>query len=167
MLRINGNRLSAEGIEFMLPNDFYIDIGGMESVDKNGLRLVPKEKDCFIWMRTETDEYKTAMESLLDAFSDFVCQTGSEIELFEDPSKSEYQWIDKPNEYEKNGLRFASSQYTALKTDVYRLHFEKVTGFNERYVIFMQVDRTKTDLKTVLARLHVHDFFESICLAKE
>ena len=167
MLKITGNRLSTEGVEFTLPDGFYIDIEGMESVEKNGLRLVPKEQDCFICMRTERDEYKSAMESLLDTFSDFVCQTGSEIELFEDPSKSEYQWIDKPNEYEKNGLRFASSQYTALKTDVYRLHFEKVTGFNERYVIFMQVDRTKTDLKTVLARLHVHDFFESICLAKE
>ena len=167
MLKITGNRLSTEGVEFTLPDGFYIDIEGMESVEKNGLRLVPKEQDCFIWMRTERDEYKSAMESLLDTFSDFVCQTGSEIELFEDPTKPEYQWIEKPNEYDRNGLRGAYTSYTALKTDVYRLHLEKVNGSNERFVVFMQVDRTKTDLETVLARLHVHDFFENICLAKE
>ena len=167
MLKINGNRLSAEGVEFMLPNGFYIDTEGMESVDKNGLRLVPEEQDCFIWIRTENDEYETAMDSLLDTFSDFIYETGSAIELFENSEKTEYQWIDKPRAFNQNGLKGACVIYTALTKDVYRMHFEKVEGFCERFVIFMQVDRTKTDIKSGLERPPVLKFFDSICITKD
>lgn len=163
MLKINGNRLSAEGVEFMLPNGFYIDIEGMESVDKNGLRLVPKEKDCFIWMRTETDEFKTAMESLIDRFSDFIFESGSQMELLDDEEKTDYQWIVKPTTYTYNGLSGAYTTYTALTRDMYCLHLNRVKGYNERFIIYMQVDRTKTSIEKVFARPHVKDFFSSIC----
>lgn len=162
MFKIKGNTLSAEGVRFTLPEGFYIDNEGLESVDKNGLRLVPEELDCFIWMRTESDDYETAMDSLLDSFSDFVFESGSAIESFEDPENEKYQWIVRPRRYTHNGMTGACCTYTALSSDVCRLHFEKADGFDERFVIFMQIDRAKTDMETVLSRPHVKAFFDSI-----
>ena len=162
MLEIKGKTLSAEGISFTLPDGFYIDIEGMEGVEKNGLRLVTPEKDCFIWMRSERNELDNAMDALLDSFSDFVCESGSQIELFEDPGNSQYKWIVRPRRYSHNGLTGACAVFTALKYDVIRLHLEPAPGYSEGFTFYIEIDRSESNYETVVTKAGMKEFFNSI-----
>ena len=72
MLKIEGNHLSVAGIRFKLPQNFYIDIEGMESIHPDGLRLISPEQDCRIAFMTTEVEFDTPVKSLLDIFADDV-----------------------------------------------------------------------------------------------
>ena len=64
MLKIEGNHLSVAGIRFKLPQNFYIDIEGMESIHPDGLRLISPEQDCRIAFMTTEVEFDTPVISL-------------------------------------------------------------------------------------------------------
>ena len=166
MLKINGNRLSAEGVQFTLPENFYIDAAGVESSDDNSIRFVSVKKDCVIDIRTDDDDFESAMASLLDSFSDFVLPSGSQLELFDDESNTSYQWIEKPEEFSVNGLQGAYTKYEAFGTEHYRIHLEKVNGFKKWFVISMTIKQENGDLQTILKRPEICSFFSSFELCK-
>ena len=168
MFKVNENcKLSAVGVEFIIPKGFYIDIENMEGVNENEIRLVPAEKDCYINFRAFDDEYDSTMNSLIDTFSDFVFESGSAMELYNDENNHEYNWIVRPTEFNCNDLKGTCTQYDTVKRQYYRIHFEKVNGIDEWVEIYLEVDKNITTLKDVLKRDAVKTFFDSLMSAKE
>lgn len=164
---IENCKLSSVGVQFEVPKGFYIDIENMEGVNADEIRLVPEEKDCYINFRGFNDVYDSVMDSLIDTFSDFIFESGSSIELYDDENNHEYNWIVKPTEFSYNGLKGVYTQYEAINKQYYRIHFERVEGFNEWVEILLEVDKTKTTLEDVLKREAVSKFFGSLTPARE
>ncbi len=168
MFKVNEScKLSTVGIQFVVPKSFYIDIENMEAVNENEIRLVPAEKDCYINFRAFDDEYDSTMDSLLDTFSDFIFESGSSVELYDDENNHEYNWIEKPREFSCNDLKGACVKYDTVNKQYYRMHFEKANGFEQWVEILLEVDKSKANLENVLKRDTVSAFFDSIMIVRE
>ena len=161
MLKINGNVLSAEGIQFRLPDNFYIDTEGMEYVAKNGLRLVSPEKDFAIMVRTDEDCFATTMEAMLDTFSDSILESGSAIELYDNPEDLNHTWVIKPEPYSYNGLTGVHTLYATRVRCTYYLIFDVAPGSNERFVIYIESGGTKNNFERIMTHPGVKAFLES------
>ena len=164
MYRINGNKLSAEGFQFEIPQGCYIDIEGMEGTSKHSIRFLTAEKDMSINMRTDKDEYTSSMAALIDSFTDFVFKSGSAIELYDDELNTDYNWIEKPTMFEKNGMTGTCALYRAKQKEFCRIHYDKIKGYNEFLVIFMETYGDGTSIKEILDRPQIKNFFDSICV---
>lgn len=166
MYRINGNKLSAEGFQFEIPQGCYIDIAGMEGTSKHSIRFLTAEKDMSINMRTDKEEYASSMAALIDSFTDCVFKSGSAIELYDDESNKDYNWIEKPAMFEKNGLTGTCAVYQAKHKEYCRIHFDRIEGHAEFLVIFMETYGDGVSIKEVLDRAEIKQFFESLKLDK-
>ncbi len=160
-------KLSAVGVQFVIPEGFYIDIENLEGVNDNEIRIVPVEKDCYINFRAFDDEYDSTMNSLIDTFSDFVFESGSAMELYDDENNHEYNWIVRPTSFVCNDLKGSHTKYDTVKRQYYRIHFEKTKSFDEWVEIYLEVDKNITTLENVLNRESVKTFFDSLMSEKE
>lgn len=161
MFKIKNNYLSVEGIKFLLPQNFYIDIDGMEDVHPDGLRLINPEKDCSIVFMTKDEEYDSLIVTLLETFIDPVLGIGIADNMFEENETGEI-WIEEPKIKEKNGLIFADVKYHSRRAYYYRMHFERIIGCKRRFEVLFEVLKEKnTDIETVLNRKSMKEFCES------
>lgn len=166
MYRINGNKLSAEGFQFEIPEGCYIDIAGMEGTSKHSIRFLTAEKDMSINLRTDKDEYASSMAALIDSFADCVFKSGSAIELYEDETNKDYNWIEKPTIFEKNGMTGTRAAYQAKHKGYCRIYFDKIEGHKEFLVIFMETYGDGVSIEKVLDRPEIKRFFDSLKLDK-
>ena len=161
MLKIEGNHLSVAGIKFKLPQQFYIDIEGMESVHADGLRMISPEQDCRIAFMTTEVEFETPVESLLDIFIDKVLGTG----IQEDMTKANttgYIWIEEPQMSELNGLKCAYVKYETPYNYYYEIHFERLEGFDRQLEVLLVISKKhNVDFDVVLKRKNVVEFYNS------
>lgn len=162
MLKINGNKLSAEGFQFELPEGCYLDIEGMGGTCKNSIRFLTSDKNMSINMRTDIDGYKSSMDALIDSFADFVFKSGSAIELYDDESNINYRWIERPTEFEKNGMTGSRAIYTAKQKECCRIYFDKIKGYSEFLVIYMETYGDGVSIEEVLDRPEIKRFFDSL-----
>ncbi len=157
MLKIENNHLSVAGIKFKLPQNFYIDIEGMESVHPNGLRLISPEQDCGIAFTTTELEFDTPVKSLMDIFTD----DEPNDDMFK-PNKTGYIWIDKPQTSKINGLKCAYVKYHTKYNYYYEIHFERVDGAARQLEILLEISKKHSVfIEDVLSRQNVKDFYDS------
>lgn len=124
MYKINGNKLSIAGIEFELPNDFYLDVDGWETEAPDGLRLISPNKDCIIQVMTCDMEYKSGAESLGVLFMENVFN------------------IVKPiARYEKNNLMGYDVMYEIDGKKYYEIHFDRIKGKDRQVEVLLTADR--------------------------
>ncbi len=165
MLKIEGNHLSVVGIKFKLPQNFYIDIEGMESVHPDGLRLLSPEQDCRLSFMTTEVEFDTPVKSLLDIFVDDVLGTGISEDMF-NPNETGYIWIDEPQMSEINGLKCAYVKYHTKYHYYYEIHFERIDGTDRQLEILLEISKKHSkDIEEILSRQNVKEFFNSFELA--
>lgn len=161
MLKIKGNKLEVAGINFSLPQNFYIDIEGMEAVHPDGLKLLSPEEDCCISFMTTEVEFETPVESLLDIFIDKVLGTG----IQEDMTKANttgYIWIEEPQMSELNGLKCAYVKYETPYNYYYEIHFERLEGFDRQLEVLLVISKKhNVDFDVVLKRKNVVEFYNS------
>ena len=161
MLKIEGNHLSVAGIRFKLPQNFYIDIEGMESIHPDGLRLISPEQDCRIAFMTTEVEFDTPVKSLLDIFADDVLGTGIDNDMF-NPNETGYIWIEEPQMSEINGLKCAYVKYHTKYSYYYEIHFERINKADRQLEILLEIEKKNSvDLETVLDRENIKDFYDS------
>lgn len=167
MLKFKGNYLSTAGIRFALPENFYIDIEGMEAINPDGLRLVSPEKDCSISFVTTEIEYESTVASLMDIFMDDVLFKDTQIDFLND-NETGYKWHTEPQQTNLNGLGCACIKYETPRSYYYEIHFNRIKGFDRQLEILLSVSKEfSTDLDTVLNRENIQDFYNSISLDKE
>jgi len=100
MLQIKGNHLSVAGIKFVPPQNYCIDIEGMESISPDGLRLISPEEDCHICFMTSEIQFDTPVDSLMDIFLDNVLEAEPPENMF-NSNGTGFIWIEKPQASEK------------------------------------------------------------------
>lgn len=164
MLKIKGNKLSAEGFRFELPEGCYIDIDGMEGTSPNSIRFLTAERDMSINIRTESADYASSMDALKDSFTDFVFESGSAMELFEDKSNTEYRWIEEPMTFQKNGMRGSRTIYFTRNKECCRIYYDKIQGYKEFLDIYMETYGEDVHIINVFNRHEIRKFLDSICL---
>lgn len=162
MLKINGNKLSAEGFQFELPEGCYIDTEGMEGLSKHSIRFLTPSKEMSINMRTDKDAYASSMATLIDSFTDFVFESGSAIELYDDESNTDYRWIEKPTMFEKNGMTGTRAIYTAKQKECCRIYFDRIDGYSEFLAIYMETYGDGVSIIEILDRPEIKRFFDSL-----
>ena len=155
MLKINGNKLSAAGIQFALPEEHYIDIEGMEAVSENGIKFVSDREDYYISFMTSEEEYTSSRASIDEIFIDTVLG-----------DSNSYKIIQEPKDYECNGLKGTCVQYESKYDYYYEIHFERADGFDSQAEVLICVDKDMSDLETALNKQTVKDFFNSFVLHK-
>ena len=161
MLKIEGNHLSVAGIKFKLPQQFYIDIEGMESVHADGLRLISPEQDCRMAFMTTEVEFDTPVKSLMDIFIDDVLGTKIAKDMFQ-PNETGYIWIEEPQTSEINGLKCAYVKYHTKYSYYYEIHFERVIGADRQLEVLLEIPKKlSASLDDVLSRQNVKDFYDS------
>ncbi|MBQ7974977.1 MAG: hypothetical protein IJ300_04750 [Clostridia bacterium] len=166
MLKIEGNHLSVAGIKFALPQNFYVDIEGMEGIHPDGLRLVSPEKDSRIGFMTTEIEFDSPVNSLLDIFVDDVLQIGIADDMFSS-NETGYIWIEEPQMSEINGLKCAYGKYHTEYNYYYEIHFERVGGADRQLEVLLEVSKKHPiDIESVLNRQNVKDFYESFALVE-
>lgn len=164
MIKISENKLNTVGIEFSLPENFYIDIEGMEGIHQDGLRLLSPEKDCRISFMTTEIEYESAVASLIDVFTDDAIGENIELDKFND-KETGYKWIEKPQMTVLNNLSCAHVKYETPHNYYYEVHFERIAGFDRQLEVLLTVSKENpVDLETVLSRENVNDFYNSFGL---
>jgi len=167
MLRIKNNKLSTEGIQFTLPDNFYIDIEGMEGVHPDGLHLLSVEEDCIIGFITTEIEFDSPVESLLDIFMDDVRNIGIADNMFKE-NETGYIWIEEPQMRELNGLKCAIAKYHTKYSFYYEIHFERIEGYERQFEVLLEVPKKcRVDLETVLSRENIKAFYNSFELLAE
>ena len=166
MYRINENKLSAVGFQFEIPQGCYIDMKGLEGADEHSIRFLTPEKDMSINLRTENDEYESSMDALKDSFTDFVLKSGSTFELFDDETRPEYKWVEKPVLFENNDMSGSRVSYIGRGRECCRMYFEKIEGYDDYLVICMETYVEGISIKDVMMRPEIKHFFESLKLDK-
>ena len=167
MLKIKGNKLEVAGINFSLPQNFYIDIEGMEAVHPDGLKLLSPEEDCYISFMTTEVEFETPVESLLDIFVDNVLGTGIQEDMTK-PNATGYIWIEEPQMSELNGLKCAYVKYETPYNYYYEIHFERLEGFDRQLEVLLVISKKhNVDFDVVLNRENVVEFYNSFDVSKE
>ncbi len=160
MLKIEGNHLSVAGIKFMLPQNFYIDIEGMEVIHQDGLRLISPEKNCRISFMTTEVEFDTPVNSLMDIFVDEALDIGIANDMWS-PNKTGYIWVEEPQASEINGLKCAYVKYHTKYYYYYEIHFERVEGADRQLEVLLEIPKNLSDIEAVLGRQNVKDFYNS------
>lgn len=155
MLKINGNKLSTEGVEFALPNNFYIDTEGMETTNSNGIKFVSDPKDCYINFMTSSRTCASTRDSIKQNFFDNVVSDTPTCKV-----------IEGPIDYEHNGLKGTWIKYEVNTTCYFEIHMEKIKGFKEQAELLIAVYKSKADLETALNRPEIKDFLNSFMLHK-
>ena len=167
MLKIKGNKLEVVGINFSLPQDFYIDIEDMEGIHPNGLTLLSPEEDCYISFMTTEVEFETPVKSLLDIFVDNVLDVGIQEDMTK-TNKTGYIWIEEPQMSELNGLKCAYVKYETPNNYCYEIHFERLGGYDRQLEVLLVISKEyNVDLDVVLSRKNVSEFYRSIEVSKD
>ncbi len=161
MLKINGNKLSTAGISFALPENFYIDIDGMEDYSEDGLRLLSPEKDCYISFITTGIEYESPVASLLDIFVDEAIFGDKTFDMFSE-NETGYKWIEEPQMSMVNNLKCAYVKYETRRNSCYEIHFERLEGQKKQLEVWLVVPKKyNIELETVLNREVIKEFYKS------
>lgn len=162
MLKIMDNHLSVAGIRFKLPQNFFIDIEGMEGVYQDGLRLISPEQDCRIAFTTTEVEFDTPVKSLIDIFTDAVLETGIAEDMF-NTNETGFVCIEEPQLCEINGLKCAFVKYHTKYNYYYEIHFARIDGADRQLEILLEVSKNQQiDIEDVLCRKSIKEFYKSI-----
>lgn len=165
MLKIEGNHLSVEGITFKLPQNFFIDAEGMETVQPDGLMLISPEEDCRIAFMTSEVEFDTPLESLTHIFVDDVLGIGIADDMFS-PNETGYIWIEEPQMSEINGLKCAYAKYHSKHNYYYEIHFSSINNSDRQLEVLLEIPKESAiGINDILNRQNVKDFYNSFELA--
>lgn len=155
MLKIHGNKLSTEGIQFTLPENFYVDIEGMETLTSNGIRFLSVPEDCYINFMTSVRMCASTKESIKQNFSETSINSSNCCRI-----------IAGPSDYEHNGLTGTWVKYEANAICYCEIHIKKIDGYSEQAEVLIAVNKSKADLECTLNRPEVKDFLNSFMLHK-
>lgn len=155
MLKIHGNKLSTEGIHFALPENFYIDIEGMETVTSNGIRFLSVPEDCYINFMTSVRRCNSSKESINQNFCESNINNVNCCRI-----------IDGPCDYEHNGLTGTWVKYEVNSTYYCEIHLNKIAGYDEQAEVLIAVNKSETNLDRTLDRPEVKGFLNSFMLSK-
>lgn len=165
MIKIKEKELSVAGVKFNLPNEFFIDIEGLEEIQEDGLRFLSPEKDCSICILTSPIEYKSAVDSLMDIFRDDVLFEGIEFDFFKD-NETGYKWIEAPQECIINDLKAAYVKYETPCHYYYEINFERLDGYDRQLEVCIYMSKDENDLESVLSRKDVQKFINGFRMDK-
>ena len=164
MLKITNKKLSTAGIEFSLPEKFYIDFEGMEGIHPDGLNLLSPEKDCYISFMTTEVEFSSPLESLMDIFFDKHINENV-INMFEENNNTGYIWIEKPQMGKICDLNCAFAKYETKADYYYEVHFERIKGYDRQLEILLAVPKKhRVNIEEILNRNNIKEFYNSIKL---
>lgn len=148
MIKIKNGKLMVAGISFSLPDEFYIDVLGIDCLAENFLRFVSVQGNCIIDFTTSIIKFHSAIESIKDVFVE--CE-------------GKYNFIEGPEYYERNFLKGAHVTYESAEKYYYEIHYEMVEGFNERVEILIEIDKSRINMFS--NKESIKNFLDSITLA--
>jgi len=164
MLKITNKKLSTAGIEFSLPEKFYIGFEEMEVIHPDRLNLLSPEKDCYISFMTTEVEFSSPLESLMDIFFDKPFNEKN-INMFEENNNTGYIWIEKPQMCKICDLNCAIAKYETKADYYYEVHFERIEGYDRQLEILLTVPKKHhINIEEILNRNNIKEFYNSIKL---
>jgi len=159
MYKITKGKLEIEGIEFVLPENFFIDASGVDGINPDGLRLLSPEFDVCIGLSTTELDFSSSMESLLDVFTD--CNGISHINMYEN-NETGYIWLSRPENKKINSLKCACVKYETTNSFYYEIHFDRINGFKKQLEVIFEVKKEiAVGLDDILNRCNIKDFYLS------
>lgn len=161
MLKIKNGRLQVAGIEFSMPDGFFIDVEGIETVNENGLKFISPPDYCSVTIMATERIFDSAMDSLLDVFGEADELKNMDIHEF-NKKETGYKWLIVPEIRECNGLKYACVKYEGPKCCYFEMHFECVDGCDRQLEILLSVPKQKGEIETILKKSEIKNFFEGI-----
>lgn len=142
MLRIKGNKLSVAGMQYSLPDEFYIDVAGEGVKAPNGLRFVSPQKDYVIEVQTCSLQYASIEQAIADIFK----------------NDGAFAIIEPVKKYSVNDVTGLSVMYADRKCEYFEIYFERTGECSDFVVLLISADKGGIGIREVIERKAVKEF---------
>lgn len=151
IMMLQDTELSFAGINFIVPQNFYVASSSRKDAEQNGLTFVSPENDCFIDVFTiESNMTDNVREKFLEQFEN--------TNIFTVHGKFE--------ESIRAYLYSIRAEYESRDTGYFEICFGQRKGFNERVLLLVTADKNRADIGKIMKRQNMQKLIDSFEVAE-